>query len=81
MLSNNAIKLHITNDLLNDSSMELTDDQDLLLSGVLDSMSVMRLVAYIEEQCEMTIPAEDVLLENFGSVEKIQSYLGSKNSA
>lgn len=53
----------------------LTEDDDLLMSGRVDSLGVMRLVAFIEEECGVMIPPEDVTLENFRSVRLIAAYL------
>lgn len=73
--SADAIREHIQHELLNDPQQMITDDQDLLLSGLLDSLSVIRLVAWLEKQCCFTIPPEDVLVEHFGSLQQIKAYL------
>lgn len=76
MLPNiDAIRVHIQHDILNDPQQMISDDQDLLLSGLLDSLSVIRLVAWLEKQYNCAIPAEDVLVEHFGSLQQIQDYL------
>ncbi|MEM7193832.1 MAG: acyl carrier protein [Pseudomonadota bacterium] len=53
-------------------------DTDLLISGLIDSMGVMRLVGFIEEKLQHTVPAEDVTLEHFATVDTICSYLESR---
>lgn len=73
------IRHYIANDLLNDTTLKITDTQDLLTTGVLDSISVMRLVAYLETEFGMTIPPEDVVLENFGSLEQMVGYMKGKS--
>lgn len=70
----------IVTELLNGSySGTLADDQDLLISGLVDSLGVVRMINFIEQAMEVTIPPEDVTLENFQSVEKITTYLHQRN--
>lgn len=53
----------------------LTEDDDLLTSGRINSLGIMQLVTFIEEEFQVTVPAEDVTLENFRSVRTITGYL------
>jgi|OM-RGC.v1.033812893 Acyl carrier protein len=50
-------------------------DEDLLLSGLLDSLGVMTLVAYLESHLGRKIPAQDITVEHFSSVATITEYL------
>lgn len=54
---------------------ELAQDDDLLNSGMIDSMGIMRLIAFIENKYEMKVPPEDMVIENFISVEAIAAYI------
>ncbi|MEM6988128.1 MAG: acyl carrier protein, partial [Pseudomonadota bacterium] len=69
-----AVRAFIMKDIVRNGETELPEDQDLLMSGLVDSLGVMRLVGFIEETSGITIPAEDVLLENFGSLSQINAY-------
>lgn len=69
---------YVLNEILKTPDVELADNQELLLSGLLDSISVTRLVAYIEETSGISVPPEDLLPENFGSLIRIQQYLQSE---
>lgn len=55
-------------------------DDDLLLSGFVNSLQVMRLVAFIEEEYQVNIPPADIILENFETVTAISNYLSSLSS-
>ena len=69
----------ISEDLLRgrpEISFEAQDD--ILGSGIVDSLGVMRIVAFIEERFDVTVPPEDVRLENFLSVNHIVAYLKSR---
>lgn len=70
----------IQSELLNDQQ-SITAEEDLLISGLVDSIGVMRLVGFIEKNLETTIPPKDVTLENFGNVNTIVSYLDSQTAS
>jgi acyl carrier protein len=53
----------------------VTFDEDLLLSGRLDSLGVMSLVAFLEEKIGTRIPAGDITIDHFESIETITDYL------
>lgn len=76
-----AIKQYIANTLLDGHAGALQDDQDLLMSGTLDSINVMKLAGYLEEQCGITIPAEDIVLENFSTIEQMHQYLLDRSAS
>lgn len=53
---------------------ELTPETDLLLSGAVDSLGVIRITHWLEERTGVSVPAGDVTLENFQSVAAIAAY-------
>jgi acyl carrier protein len=64
-----------------DELMDGEDDYDvatvenLLLMGVIDSLGILRLVSHIEQMQGRPVPAEDVTLENFRSIESMADYV------
>jgi acyl carrier protein len=56
----------------------VTKDTALIESGIIDSLSMLKLVVFIEERFSVKVPAEDVVPENFETVEAICRYLRSK---
>ena len=62
-------------EILNEPDFEIEADQDLLLTETLDSLRVTLLVQYLESACDVSIPPEDVTLENFSTLESIASYV------
>ena len=52
-----------------------TGDDDLLGSGMVDSLGVMSLVFFIEERFGVEVPPEDVTIDNFQTIDAIASYL------
>ncbi len=72
----NTLINFIATDLLKDRpNLELKPDDDLLSSQWVDSLGVMRIVAFLEQQYDVTIPATDVTIENFINVATIVAYL------
>ena len=69
-----AIIKFVTRELLN-SSLEIEADDTLLSDGLVDSMGMLRLVSYIEELMQLTIPHEDLVIENFRTIKAIVEYL------
>ncbi len=58
----------------------VSEDDDLLGSGLLDSLGIMQLVLFIEKEFAVDVPPEDVTIENFQSVAKIGVYLEGRLS-
>ena len=54
---------------------DLLPADDLLGSGIIDSMGFMRLVMFIETEMGTKIPPEDMTIENFMTVDSITAYL------
>ncbi|MGH7577215.1 MAG: acyl carrier protein [Longimicrobiales bacterium] len=71
------LKRYIDEQLLNGRHTQIADQDDLLESGI-DSVGMMTLVLFIEEEWKVTVPPEDVVLENFQSVANIEAYLRTR---
>lgn len=56
----------------------LRDDMDLMSTGVLDSLSLMRLVTHVETEYKVSVNLEEVVPENFHSIDSIASFLKLK---
>jgi acyl carrier protein len=58
-----------------------TDEESLLENGVLDSMTIFRVVSFLEDNFGVRIGDEDIYSENFETVDKIEKYvLGKRKS-
>lgn len=71
------LKRYVSEQLLSDRGLAIRDDDDLLDSGI-DSVGMMSLVLFIEEEWQVAVPPEDVVLENFQSIAAIESYLRTR---
>jgi acyl carrier protein len=50
-------------------------DTDLVQTGILDSLALVELLTYIEEEFEAEISLEDIGIEDFLSIAKIAEYV------
>ena len=71
---------YIKQQLMKGRNANITTQDDLLGAGIIDSLGVLQLVAFIEERFNFQVPDEDVVYENFFSVEALANYLDSANS-
>jgi acyl carrier protein len=69
---------YIAADLLNEADRAIGEDDDLLASGLLDSLGVMSLVHFLEQDLAIEVPAEDVTIEHFVSLRAIDAYLSRR---
>jgi len=53
--------------------------EDLLETGVLDSLAFVDLVMHLEQQFAIRISADELEPENFRSVEKIAGFVAARN--
>lgn len=51
------------------------DEEDIISAGIIDSLGIMQLVEYIEETFSIVIKDEDIIPENFESVDSITSFI------
>ncbi|MFK8006477.1 MAG: acyl carrier protein [Saprospiraceae bacterium] len=57
------------------SDFELLPDEDLLASGLVESLSMMQLIHFVEETFQIKIPPQDMTIDNFVTVEAIANYV------
>ena len=57
-----------------DTTIAIERDTDLLLSGAVDSLGVIRVTQWVEDFTGTTVHPGDVTLENFQTVAAIVSY-------
>jgi acyl carrier protein len=73
MAFNQALKTFIQEKLAGQShAAELDDDESLIERGLIDSMGLMHMVLFIEEQTGVRVPDEEILPGNFASLSSIE---------
>jgi acyl carrier protein len=59
----------------------LKDDTELRATGILDSVSTLKLVRFIEEHCGIEVEAYEASTDNFESLNTIAAFIRSKKAA
>ncbi|GAB3253141.1 acyl carrier protein [Chitinimonas naiadis] len=57
---------------------ELSSDTALFSAGIIDSLNLIQLVMFVEKQCGIRVPAEDLTLEYWDSVDRIVGYVARR---
>jgi len=73
-----SIKNFIRNELIYDDEKDFDDNTNLIERGIVDSMSLVRLISFIEENCDIQVQDEDIVPENFSSLNKISSFIAER---
>ena len=53
----------------------LSNEDDLLDMGILDSMAIMQLVDYLEKHYGITVPTEEIDPANFESINALTAFI------
>ena len=70
------IQKFINEKLARTKQMKDVDEKDnLIMNGVIDSMGVVQLVAYLEETFKMKVKDEDIVPDNFETIDVISSFI------
>ena len=70
----------IRNFLFGDADRLSGDSVSLLESGIMDSLGVMELVAFIEAELGLSVPDADLIPQNLDSVDNLVAYVGRRRS-
>jgi acyl carrier protein len=61
--------------------LPIKQDTSLLESRILDSLSILKLVLFIEKRFGVVVAPDELVPENFETIALISSYLRKKNEA
>ncbi|HEX2110010.1 MAG TPA: acyl carrier protein [Gaiellaceae bacterium] len=56
-------------------------DEDLLEQGAIDSVTLMQLVSFVEQEFRIDVSDEDLVIDNFRSIRSIQGLVDQKREA
>ena len=77
-----TIKRFIVQDILASEDESILNVDDLLLEReILDSVALVDLVIFLEQELNISIPPDALVPENFETVQKISAYLRSNGLA
>lgn len=79
MQTMDVLRKFITEELVPDyNSSDLDKNQSLLESGIIDSLGIMKLVAFIEENFQLKVSDEELIPENFETLSALTSLISQK---
>lgn len=75
----NVLRDYVLENLLSgENPANLTDDTELKESGILDSMSTLKLVSFLEERYKIEFAASDLEPANLSSIAALERLVQSK---
>ena len=73
------LKEYIVSEFIpNGHTDEIQDDMDLLQSGILDSLALLKLVAFIEDKFNIALDPDEIDPENLKSINSISNLITKK---
>ncbi len=75
------VKKYIVSRFMQGDENRLHDDESLFETGVIDSLGVLKLVSFLEERFGVQIQDEELIPENFETVNKIIGFMESKTGS
>ena len=60
---------------------QLTDDLDLMENGIVDSLGVLKLIAFLEGQFDLVITPNELDPENYNTIARIEHIIEEKKKA
>ncbi len=69
---------HLIQEIIGDPNLDLTTADNLLTTGLVDSMNIVKYIRWISDEFNIEIPPQDMTVENFISIDAISEYLKSK---
>jgi len=70
----------VRNIMVSDGDVSLSWDDSLIASGIVDSLGILRLVAFIEENFSVVVDDTEVVPENFETINAMSSLVQRKRS-
>jgi acyl carrier protein len=62
-------------------SMKIADDDHLLEKGIIDSLGVLDVVAYLEQEFSITVGDDDLTPDHFSSVASLVAFVLAKRDS
>jgi len=82
MIMESIINAYISRELVSKpDQLPLKNDTQLLDTGLLDSLSVLKLVLFLEKEFGIVMDPEDVIPEHFQTVDAICTYVRTRRQA
>lgn len=70
----------LENYLFSDDQSQLNNDDSFLASKIMDSMGVLELVSFLEEQFGVTTEDQEMIPDNLDSIDKLVRFVEAKSA-
>ena len=75
----NIVEQYIVDEIMvGNQKTKIDPDASLITSGIVDSLALLRLITFLEERFGVTIEDEEVVPENFETLNVIKGLIESK---
>ena len=76
-----TIKEFIIKNFIFDASKDISNTESLLGSGTIDSTGILELIGFLEQNYQLKFEDNELIGENFETIEKICTFIGKKLDA
>ena len=76
-----ALGDYIAKEIRYDQEQPEVEPEESLLEGALDSTDVLRLVLFVEERFGVRVDDDELVPENFGSLQRLAEFVERKRSS
>jgi len=76
-----TIRHYIAQNMLFSETFGHADDASFLEQGIIDSIGFMELVSFVQKEYGIEVGPEELVRENFDSVNKLAAFIGTKQRA
>ncbi|HDP98152.1 MAG TPA: acyl carrier protein [bacterium] len=81
MNTSEEVRQFILSELINGTgSVDIDDETELIESGIIDSLGIMKLLTFIETKFAAKIDESELMPENFHSIDAIRALLNRLNN-
>ena len=71
----------ISKNFLFDEHKQVPEKESLLGSGIIDSTGILELIAFLEQQYGVKFSDDELVGDNFDSIDKIKEFISKKKAA
>lgn len=81
MTTKDTVRTFIVSELTGEEGTGLEDSDQLIETGIIDSMGIIALLGFLETEFAIQIDSDELLPENLGTVQAISDLVDRKLSA
>ncbi|VAX20951.1 hypothetical protein MNBD_IGNAVI01-2675 [hydrothermal vent metagenome] len=78
MGNSESIKEFVVENFLFGDGNKLENDTDFFEQSIIDSTGILELVCFVEETYDLTVSDDEIVQENFSSVNNVASFIEKK---